>query len=350
MSSKSATDKIKNYSSVASNVKNSSKSTSQQTPEEPRITPEQVVAAFEHFNIPINQRGHNDITYWTTKSQSTDGPKLIEELHKRRTEINNKEDERNKESESKQKMINDSKSTLPRLSDNELSALFDEYGLKAPDLEWARNFLPNDPQKVRKILEMQRKMSDDLLKKEAKNRVNTVPEAMPQGQGMQQQMPQQMAQQSQPMQAMGGIGGPLNMMDPSVQVGAAVTPFFIGDFALVKLSNPQNPNHGTLWLVDKKKKVLRPITSEAAIETAFEDPEAAKRSITTLSSQALGPNGALKGFTPLTQEKGLRDDGTMDKIDFSQSQIQNHYGKQENPEAEGKALSMLDGVFGQLNQ
>jgi len=333
MASKSAQDKLNKYSGVADNVK--SVKPKEQKVEEPKMTMEQVVKAFQSFGFEPNERGMNDIGYWTTQSQSA-GPKLMEELRKRRMEMNNEEDENKK-----------MKKALPRLSDDELSSLFDEYGLPVPDLEWARNYLPNDPQKIRKILEMQRKMSDDLLKKEAKNRVDTVPEAMPQGMP---QQPTQQAPQSQPMPAMGGMGGPLSMNDTESQGGATVTPFFIGDFALVKITNPQNPNSGTLWLVDKKKKVLRPILSEAAIENAFEDPEAAKRSITTLSSQALGPNGALKGFTPLTQEKGMREDGSMDKIDFSPAQIQNHYGKQEDPAAESKALSMLDGVFGNLNK
>ena len=329
MATKSAQEKLNKYSSVAENVKTSAP----QRTEEPRITLEQVTQAFRSFGFEPNEKNQNDIGYWTTRPQS-EGAKLMDELRKRRTEIN-------KEEEDNQKL----KKTLPRLSDNELTSLFDEYGLPIPDLEWVRNFLPNDPQRLRKILEMQRKMSDDMLKNEAKNATNTMPQAnaMP-------TTPVPTPTPTQPLSntGMGGIIDPnINPTNPDMGAGK-VTPFFIGNYALIKLTNPQNPNSGTLWLADKKKKVLRPILSESALEAAFDNPEDAKKKIVTMSSQALGPNGPLSGFTPLTQEKGLNDDGSMDKIEFSPAQIQNHYGKKSDPVLENKALSMLDSVIGKL--
>lgn len=342
---KSTSGKTTKYSGLVKNVKEKSP---QQT-EEPRITPEQVTKAFEAFGFTPNERNHNDIAYWTTKGQS-EGVKLIEELHKRRMDIIAKEDEeekaesaKKKEAEKRQGEESGAKIALPRLNDTELAALFDEYGIPAPDPEWARTHLPNDPKKIRSILEMQRKTADDMLKKHAKNTVNAMPETP----------------KNQPMQ-MGGMGGysgrggpvqdPMSMQGDMVGGDTPITPFFVGDHALVRITNPTNANGGTLWLVDAKKKVLRPILSEKALDAAFEDPETAKGSITTLSSKALGPGGPLEGFTPLNQDKAMRADGTMDDIEFSPAQLQKHYGKPANPNGENKSLSILDGLFSQINQ
>ena len=163
------------------------------------------------------------------------------------------------------------------------------------------------------------------------------------------------AQAPSPMQGFTGQGGPkpstpLNIPGSPSDDGNPVTPFFVGDEALIKITNPTNPNAGTLWLVDKKRKVLRPILSEKALENAFEDPEEAIRSITVLSSKALGPGGPLEGFTPLDGEKGLREDGSMDDIEFSPGQLQNRYGKAVDETGENKSLAILDGILGKLNQ
>lgn len=357
MAQKSAQGKTEKYSNVVKSVKNS------QSPEEPRIKPEQVISAFRSFGFEPNERNHNDIGYWTTKPIS-DGPKLMEELHKRRMEINKKEDDDNRSKEEKvkadekseedKKRASDSvihrqsteKVAMPRLSDEDINALFDEYGLPSPDPEWARNHLPNDPKKIRAILEMERKTADDMLKKHSKNTVNSMPET-----------PKMMAGGMGGPSSYRGMGGPapaipagpMGIQGGMVPQDEPATPFFVGDHALVKITSPSNPNQGTLWLVDKKRKVLRPILSEKALENTFEDPEEAMNSIVVLSSKALGPGGELEGFTPLNADKGVNLDGSMDDIEFSPGQIQKRYGKQSDPVAENKALSMLDGVLGNIN-
>jgi len=333
MSTKSVLETTKKYNGLASNVKENAH------PEEPKITQEQVISAFESFGFAPNERNNNDIGYWTTRPMS-EGPKLMEELRKRRMEENKKEDDSLNEQNSKEKAMLDSKSTLPRLSDEDLLALFDEYGLPEPDPEWARSHLPNDPAKIRKILEMQRRTADGILSKNSKNMVDSV-------QGVPKQAPMQQA--GAPMRGQGGPG-PMAKQGEMAMGDEPVTPFFVGDHALVRITSANNPNSGTLWLVDKKKKVLRPILSEAALENAFEDPEAAQRSIVTLSSKALAPGGPLEGFTPLNADKGMQEDGSMEDIEFTEGQIQNKYGKPSDENSENKALSMLDGVFGKLNQ
>lgn len=344
MASKSNQGQTKKYSNVVKTVKNS------QQEEEPRITAEQVIAAFKSFGFEPNERNHNDIGYWTTKGQS-EGVKLMEELHKRRMDIIKEEDEKEKSEKAKKKaeedvinQQNESKKTLPRLSDQDLAALFDEYGLAAPDPEWSRTHLPNDPKKIRSILEMQRKMADDMLKKHAKNSINSIPE-VPKAN----------------MMGMGGYygkGGPTPGMPPVNPVGAQgdmlppespATPFFIGDHSIVRIVNPTNPQASTIWLVDAKRKVLQPFISEEAFENAFEDPEAAKQAIVTISTKELGPGGALDGFKPLPGNQGVGSDGSIESIEFSPAELQNRYGQQQDPNAESRALSMLDGIFGKLN-
>lgn len=354
MAPKSNVGKTSKYSNVVKGVKGG------KGPEEPRITQEQVVAAFRSFGFEPNQRNHNDIGYWTTKGQS-EGVKLMEELHKRRMDINKQEDDDHKSKTEReraaQKVEDDKKAAseglvhqqtldkaaMPRLSDQDINALFDEYGLPSPDPEWARTHLPNDPKKIRSILEMQRKTADDMLKKHSKNTVNSIPE-----------VPKQGAMGSRaPMQGMGGPtstpASPMGMQGGMTPDDSPTTPFFIGDHSIVKITNPTNPDASTVWLVDAKKKVLRPFLSEEAFRNAFEDPDAAEKSIITISTKELGPGGALDGFKPLQGSQGVSDDGSMEDIEYSPAQIQKRYGKPSDPVAENKALSMLDGTLGSLN-
>lgn len=356
---KSALGKTNKYSGVVKSVKDNT------APEEPRITQEQVVSAFESFGFTPNERNHNDTAYWTTKGKS-ELPKLIEELHSRRMEINKQEDDQTKEEykrqtedkkreddkkRSEEDFLNEhenSKKALPRLSDQDINALFDEYGLPAPDPEWARAHLPNDPKKIRSILEMQRKMADDMLKKHSKNSVNSMPEvpkpgSMPSGGGMGGYYGRGGPEMS------GGAPSPMDIQGGMVEGDTPPTPFFIGDSAVVRIINPTNPNASTLWLVDPKKKVLQPFISEEAFQNAFENPADAEKSIITISSKELGAGGALEGFTPLKGDQGVSSDGAIGDVEFSPSQLQNRYGQQQNPDAESKSLSMLDGVLSGIN-
>lgn len=354
MALKPTTGKTNKYSNVVKSVKDTQK------PEEPRITPEQVVSAFQSFGFKPNERNHNDIGYWTTKGNS-ELPKLMEDLHKRRMEINAQEDDEKKSENDRQKAHKDFQSkqemakkemehqqsvgklAMPRLSDNEISALFDEYGLPAPDPEWARNHMPNDPQKVRSLLEMQRKTADEMMKKHAKNNVNSMPEVpkISPTSGIAAGAPA-------PMMGQGGPGTPLGMQGDITGMESSASPFFIGDHALVRISNPNNPQVKTLWLVDAKKKILRPILSDKAFENAFEDPLEAVKSIIDVSSKELGPGGSLEGFKPLQGSKGIMDDGTMEDIPFTEGQLQNRYGQASDPAAENRAITMLDGLVGKL--
>lgn len=341
MAIKPIQNKISKYSGVVKSV-NDSKSIQK---EEPRITPEQVIAAFKSFGLPINDRNHNDIGYWTLKPVS-DGAKLMDELSKRRKELNAKEDAIKKAEEDKHKVHQDiahrqniDKAAMPRLSNEDIKALYDEYGLPVPDPEWARNHMPNDPKKIRSLLEMQRKMADDMMKKHSKNAVNAIPEtpkmtASPTG--------------SAPVPS-NGKGGPIDMQSGMTSDGSPSTPFFIGDHSIIRIVNPNNPNQSTIWLVDAKKKVLRPFENEQAFQNAFEDPEEAEKSIVTISPKDLGPGGPLDGFKPLQGNQGVRADGSMDDIEFSHAQIQNRYGKSSDPASENKSLSILDGILGKLN-
>ena len=102
--------------------------------------------------------------------------------------------------------------------------------------------------------------------------------------------------------------------------------------------------------MDANKKVLRPFASDEAFNNTFENPEEAQKRIITISSKELAPGGALAGFKPLQMKHGINHDGSMEPIDFSPAQIQKRYGSQSNPDAENRALTMLDGVLGKIQQ
>lgn len=352
MQTKSTIGQTNKYQGVKTAIKANT------SPEEPKITADQVVKIFNSFGFHPNERNHNDILYWTSKPQS-EASKLIDELHNRRTDIIKKEDELHKNIVSKNEVQNKSLETLPRLSDQNIKDLYDEYGLQSPDPEWARNHLPNDPKKVRSILDMHRKMADDLIKKQTKNTVNSVPE-MPKmspsvfgapmmGKGG-PTPPDPMASPA-PGMSPGAPSSPIDMQGAMTQGNDnPVTPFFVGDHSIVRIANHSNPNSGTVWLVDANKKVLRPFVSEAALRNAFEDPDAAEKSVTNVTTQDFAPGRALYGFKPLKNDQGVQHDGSMSNIEFSHAQIQKRYGKQSNPAAESRAISMLDGVLGNLRK
>jgi hypothetical protein len=130
--------------------------------------------------------------------------------------------------------------------------------------------------------------------------------------------------------------------------GTPSIPFFVGDHALVHIKNGPDSQAGTTWLVDAKKKVLRPFASEQAFNSAFKDPEEARKAIVGISSKELGPGGVLEGFTLLKNDKSIKHDGTMDKVDFSPHQISKKYVKTSDPQAESKALTILDSLMGSL--
>jgi hypothetical protein len=340
MATKSMQGQVNKYSDVVKSVKNTSKTP--KTPEEPKMNPEEIVHIFRSFGFEPNERGLNDVGYWSTRGQS-EKPKLFEELRQRRMEIIKREDEAKNFEENRNRTERESKSTLPRLSDEEITSLFDEYGLPTPDPERVRNNLPNDPKKIRAILEVQRKAMDDMIKKQTRNSVNELPETP-------RQVPQQMSQPN-PQQMM-GMGGPTPMgtQNEMMPQEAPMKPFFVGEHSLVRITNPTNPNSSTLWLVDAKKKVLRPFLSEQAFQNAFEDPQGAEKNITTISTKELGPGGVLEDFTLLQAEKGVKEDGSMDEIEFSPAQLKKRYGKPSDPAAEQKSLAMLDGFLGNLNK
>ncbi len=301
------------YSGIVKNV-NKNKP---QIPEEPTLSAQEIVDAFRSFGFEPNTNKMNDVGYWSTRPQSEKG-KLMSDLKKKRETENKAKEE-----------SNPLKDVKPRLSDTEINALFDEYGIPAPDPEWARNNLPNDVKSIRNILKIQRKAMDDAIK--AKQTQQSQAQAAPQQAHPQPSMP---AGAQMPMMGMGGPGD----MEPS-------SPFFVGDNSIVRITNPNNPNAATLWLVDSKKKTLRPFMSEQAFQNAFEDPSAAEKSVMTLSTKDLGQGGALSGFKMLNSNYGVQDDGSMKDIEFSPSQLEKKYGKPSDENAENKGLSMLDGLL-----
>ena len=329
MSPKAVLGKTKQYSGLAANVSKNTK------PQEPTLTPQEIGNTFRSFGFQPNQT-NNDISYWSTQPVSAKN-KLISELKKRRDDEN-------------------SKKVAPRLNDKQIASLFDEYGLPTPDFNWVRGHLPNDPEKLRSVLEIQRNAMNDMLKAHTKNMTKSM------AQTNTPQLPQSiMNPMNNGMANMGGMGGPgiptsAGTPDPNTagytpgpSMGGSSEPFFIGDSTIVKILNAMNPNASTLWLVDPKNKTMRPFMSEQAFDASFQDPEQAKRAITIVTPQDLGQGGVLSGFQMLNGQYGIQDDGSMQNIEFSPSQLAQKYGQQSNPGIENKSLSLLDGVLDKVS-
>lgn len=127
------------------------------------------------------------------------------------------------------------------------------------------------------------------------------------------------------------------------------TPVFVGKSALVRLINGNDPSTATIWLVDSTNKTLRPFVSEDQFDSLFDNPEQAKKAVTTLPADELGPGGLLADFHVLDHQYGVQDDGSMKNVPFSPAQVQARYGKPINEEGETKAVSALDGLFSQID-
>lgn len=127
------------------------------------------------------------------------------------------------------------------------------------------------------------------------------------------------------------------------------TPIFVGKSALVRLINGSDPTSATIWLVDSTNKTLRPFVGEEQFDLMFDNPEQAKKAVTTLSSDELGNGGLLGDFHVLGHDYGVHPDGSMKNVPFSPAQIQNRYGKPVDEGAENNAVANLDGLFGQLS-
>jgi len=132
----------------------------------------------------------------------------------------------------------------------------------------------------------------------------------------------------------------------SLSVGG--TPIFAGKTALIRFVNPGDSNSSSIWLAERGPKVIRPFVSEEFFDSMFTNPQQAQKAVVTMSSDELGPEGLFKDFKVLDEEHAVQPDGSMKPVQFSPSQIQKRYGQPINPEAENSALSLLDGMLGQL--
>lgn len=336
------------YSGVSKAVKTAQKP---KAPQEPLIKPEHVVSAFHSFGYKPNQEKHNDIAHWATQPESNI-PKMVSELHAKRTEENQKFKDQSEKREAARPM-----------TDQEINQIFDEYGMPSPDTSWVRKHLPNDEEKLRQILDIQHDSRVKQMKVHAGNHVQMLKEAgKAQSQPMLPMLPMQTPRSTGtiPMDGSGGPGadteqmGDMNEMsmplDPQSVVG--VKPHFVGDHALVRIQSPGiSHSANPVWLVDTKKKVLRPFHSGKAFHLMFKNNhQEAVNAIVNLPSSALGPDGVLDGFKMLTNEHGIRHDGSMKNIEFSPADFQKKYGAQGDDEKELHASSVLDGLFNQIKK
>jgi hypothetical protein len=324
-------NRTKRYSNLSNQMSSQKRESA-----EPRISPEQVVQAFQSFGYEPNQNGMNDVGYWATRPQS-EGPKLMEELRKRRLEENSKKDEE----KTKQQIEMERRNRAAPLEGKKILEVYSEFGFPEPDVDWVRQNLPNDEDKLRHILETQRKLMDKGFKKQGDALVNTI-----------QVQPAQSATQSAPLvtprQNIGGTGGQGGIPDGMGGIAPARSKaFFVGDHGLIRFVD--QPNH--VWLVNAKAKTLRPFASEKDFEDYFEDSEGAKKAIVSnLTTSSLGKNGVLTGYSLQTIKNAVKpgaEDGQGGEPDISA--LGQRYGKPANDQQEQKAWMVLDNILKSLS-
>ena len=134
--------------------------------------------------------------------------------------------------------------------------------------------------------------------------------------------------------------------------------FFRGDHALIRFNEDPGPGDtSTVWLVDVKKKVLRPFLDEQAFTAYFGgttiEEQDEKGAISSVDLSDLGGQGTLRNFRMLQDADGVGGDGNIPITlgdDIDEAKFDNKYGKQGNPEGEEKAGQVLDGILTQIKQ
>ena len=167
---------------------------------------------------------------------------------------------------------------------------------------------------------------------------------------MGQGMPQGMAQEMPPADDQMSQESDMWAIQPPPVDGGA--PYFMGEHALVKFASMSGDfGPETYWLVDKNDKTLRPFESENALKKAFGDGySTAKKHVVVVSAPNINSDGdvtdgVLEGFSVLSPEYAVKEDGSAKKLDFSSHQLKQRYGKPINEDAEETATNELDSLF-----
>lgn len=108
-------------------------------------------------------------------------------------------------------------------------------------------------------------------------------------------------------------------------------------------------DQSTVWLMDEKNKVLRPILNWQAFSDLYEGDEKAIQdavsSINYYNPMDLQPGGKLNGYLPLGAEYAVNEGANVQELPFSPATIQRLYGKNASSEDVTKAASFLSKNF-----
>lgn len=129
----------------------------------------------------------------------------------------------------------------------------------------------------------------------------------------------------------------------------------MGDHALIKFSSGES-GYGpdTYWLVDKENRTIRPFESETALHKAFGNgyDQAIAHTVSVsaplLDEEGDVVDGILEGYSLLTPDFSIREDGSTKPLEFSNYQLKNRYGRPIDVEAEDQAAEVLDGLLSHL--
>lgn len=133
--------------------------------------------------------------------------------------------------------------------------------------------------------------------------------------------------------------------------------FFRGRYALIRFEEDPGPGDtSTVWLVDTKKKTLRPFLSDDAFNAYYKGSttvkdEDKKGTIKSVPLDYLAPDGPLRNFRMLQDNDGIGGDGSFPQEfaeDIDETKLENKYGQTENPEAEQTAIQILDGLLAKV--
>ena len=291
--------------------------------QEPLLNSHYIVDAFHSFGFEPTRA---DMHYWTTIKESQKG-QLVKELKDRKDGSEEKVNAQHEQMASRSK-------TPGHLSDEQIYSIYSEYGFPKPDVHWVREHLPDDEEKLKSVLDIQRKHMDAMIKIQSKGILDNVKNQM---QG--QQQPPMPMPGGGPGYSNDGQGGP---NDPSF---SKYTPHFVGDYSIIKFT-PSSYGAGaenspsTVWLIDNKNKVLRPFLSQDSFDNMFTNPKEAEKSIVTISSSDL--NDSLKGFELLSSSYGIQKNGTYKSLPADRATLAQRYGKAIDEDSASTTVAILD--------
>lgn len=136
-----------------------------------------------------------------------------------------------------------------------------------------------------------------------------------------------------------------NQQPTNPTMSGSGTPYFKGDYALVKVMGVDGYDSNTVWLVDVKDKTMRPFESSQALAKFYGmNPQEMGQYINNVDSSIFSQGNALSGFTPLGFEYAIRSDGKAKAYSGDASTLSLRYG---NPNYdENLEMAMTSGLDG----